>query len=73
LAKLKIATSTVGAIASAVTEIVKLISRWLGSSDIRRMAKAIRLGDRIVNRLKDLEIDDKKLNKYLRKWDKYNN
>lgn len=69
----KAVVSTTAAIAGAVTEIVSLLSRWLGSADHRRMAKAIRLGDKIVKQIEELEINDRELNRLLKKWDKYNN
>ena len=73
MAKLKIQTNTVGSIAESISEIVKLIRLWIGSADHRRMAKCIRNADRMVKLLREMGIDNKKLNKYINKHDKYNN
>ena len=65
--------SDISVIAEAVGKVVDAITKWLGSADVRRRAKAIRLGDKIVLRIKDLGVEDKKLSKYVELWDKYNN
>ena len=63
----------IGSIADSITEITKAISKYYGSSDLRRMVKCIRNSDKIVKRIGELGIDDKVLNKLIEKHDKYNN
>jgi len=64
----------VGKMAEATSEIAKALTKWFGSSDHRRMTKGIRHGDKIVKRIKELDLNDKELNKLMEKWDdKYNN
>lgn len=60
-------------VASAITEVTKLLSKWLGSTDHRRMAKCIRNDDRIVKRIRELGIEDKELDRLMKKHEKYNN
>ena len=73
MVKLKIQTNTVGIIAESISEIVKLIRLWIGSADHRRMAKCIRNADRMVKLISSLEIQDKSLDKLIKKHEKYNN
>ena len=63
----------VGSLADAITEVTKAISKWVSSQDVRRMRKCIRMGDKIVKRVNELNIKDKYLERYCDKWDKYNN
>lgn len=65
--------TSIGKVADSITEITKAVVKWLGSANSRRTAKAIRTGDKIVLRIRDLNIDDKRLNRLLILWDKYNN
>lgn len=65
-----------GKIAEAITALVTALSKYMGKANLRRMKKCIRLGDRIVDKVWKLELDDKEhrvLAKLLRQWDKYNN
>ena len=64
---------SIGKLADAFSEGIKALSKWVGSSNMRRMAKCIRVGDKIVGRLDELNIEDKELSKLMDKWDKYNN
>lgn len=63
----------VSSIGNAVAEIAKLLKLWIGSSDHRRMTKAVRYGDRICKRIRELNIEDDKLRKLMDKFDKYDN
>ena len=63
----------VGAIAGAITELTKAIAKWAGTSSMRRLMKCVRNADLIARRIRDMEIDDKVLNKLLEKHEKYNN
>ncbi len=66
-------TDSIGRVADAITSVVSVIAKYYGDADKRRVTKAIRTGDKIVKRLHELNVLDKKLNKLIDKWDKYNN
>ena len=63
----------IGKLSEAITAVTNALVKWVSSQDIRRMRKCIRLGDKIVRRANELNIDDKYLENYCDKWDKYNN
>ena len=67
------ATAAVSAIASAISEGFKLLSKAMSGSEKRRMRRCIEIGEKIVLRLDELNIDDKELVKLSKAFWKYNN
>ena len=67
------AKDAISSVANAISELTKLLSKWIGSQDQRRMAKCIRTGDRICTRLQELKTQDKQLLHLIKKYNKYNN
>ena len=66
-------TDTVSSVALALSKIADVWLEMFRSTDKRKMQKAIQTGDKIVDRCRELAIDDKKLDKLLAKYGKYNN
>lgn len=60
-------------VAKLLSEIAKIIRLRMTTADVRRMARCIRYGDKIVRRCRELDIQDKELDKLFDRWDKYNN
>jgi len=65
--------NALGKLSEAVCKVAEVVLQRFETADKRTMQKAIRTGDKIVDRCKELSLDDKKLVKLLAKWDKYNN
>lgn len=68
--------STVKSIASAIEAGFKLIAQVLSGSESRRMRSAIEYGEKFIRRYERItprEKRDKTLQKYIKKFFKYNN
>ena len=65
--------NALGQIAGAVSELTKAISKWLDASNQRRMSKCIRIGDDICERIRELKVEDKALDRLINRYQKYNN
>ena len=62
-----------GQLAEAMSQATKLLASWLDSGTQRRMSRCIRIGDNICDRIQELKIKDKALDRLIKRWQKYNN
>ena len=65
--------NAIGEVAKSISEVTKAISAYMGNANVRRLRKCVRNADKIVNRVRDIGIDDKQLNRFIKVHDKLNN
>lgn len=63
----------VTAVSEAIKEVTSLFKEWIAGADIRRMKKAVEIGEAIALRIKEKGTEDLVLKKWAEDFFHYNN